>query len=123
MVFVDRVSPTSLLYLLPVAMMKGVRERAAFRFHYFSASSTGRRLLGFLQRLGLMVGEEADFSWADIQDADGVHVGMQYEFRDTLPLCSAVRSAAFEANSLVARFATRFDRGRLLLYLEKSLDE
>ena len=123
MVFVDRVSPTSLLYLLPAAMMKRVRERAAFRFHYFSASSTGRRLLGFLQRLGLMAGEEADFSWADIQDADGVHVGMQYEFRDTLPLCSAVRSAAFEANSLVARFATRFDRGRLLLYLEKSLDE
>lgn len=73
--------------------------------------------------LGLMAGEEVDYSWQDVRDKNGADAGFHADLIDSLAPCNAARSEVLEPNRFLSRYGDRFERGRLLLYLEKSLNE
>ena len=73
--------------------------------------------------MGWVSGQEADFSYVDLLDEDGANILERADLMDPLPLCQDIRSAMFEGSPLVKRLAKRFDTGRLLLYLEKAVEE
>ena len=123
MIFVDRISVLPLLQLLPQAVLQRIRTRHSLRFRFFSASPGGARLLALFKLLGLMAGEEADYDYIDVRDPGGALAAVRSQQMDPLPLCQAARRAIYEPSPVVARFSRRFDRERLLLYLEKAQEE
>jgi hypothetical protein len=122
-VFLDRLSVSSLLHFLPRGAARWLLRREQTRFQYFSVSRAGKFLAAVPKRLGWLSAEEVDFSYLDVRDGEGALVGPRVSSMDPLPICRDARSAVFEAHPLVARFAARFGRDRVLMYLEKSLSE
>ena len=121
MVFLDRLTATSLLHLFPKAAWNRVRRRGMLRFQYFSSDTRGKRLLMLLESAGWMAGKEADFSYVDVRGADGTLLGPQAQLTDPLSMCHQVRAEVFSRHKTVKRLSDRFDLQRLFLNLEKSL--
>ncbi|MCL0053648.1 hypothetical protein M1N45_01445, partial [Dehalococcoidia bacterium] len=123
MIYIDRLSTTSIFQMLPAALANLIRRRRRLSLVYFSASAKGESFLGVFRRLGLMLGEEAEYSYVDVRDASGASAIPWAEEMGSLPVCHLVSADLFQASSAVSKMARRFDRERLLLYLEKSLSE
>ena len=74
-----------------------------------------------MERLGWITGEQADYSFADVRDSSDSNPRLRVAGPDSVALCGAVRSSAFENDRTVGKLQRHIDRGRLLLYLEKRL--
>jgi hypothetical protein len=122
-VFLDRLSVSSLLHLLPQGAARWLLRREEISVQYFSASRVGKLLSAVPERLGWLSAAEVDYSYIDVRDREGALVGFRVGLMDASAICGDARSDVFEAHPLVARFAARFDRDRVLMYLEKSLSE
>ena len=123
MVFVDQLSANSLLHIVPRGVARWLLRREKYRFQYFSATKGGKLFSRVFKRLGWFSAEEVQFSYIHVHHSDGSQVGPRVNQIDPLPLCSNASSTVFEPHSLVSRFAARFDRNRVLMYLEKSLSQ
>lgn len=121
--FLNRLDVLSLLQMLPRTFASGLVNHKAFSFYYFSASPRGKQLLGLFQRLGWMRGQEPEYSYFDVKDGDGAHVFLSARELDQLPICKDARTTVFENSGMVKQLSKRFDKERLVLYLEKALAE
>ena len=123
MIIVDRLSLRSLIYLLPHLVRQKVARHAPVDLRYFDATSKGSRFAKVYDRLGWTSTQVADYSYVDVLDESGALDLERTLYLGSLPLCNQVRSDLWESDSLVSRFGRRFDRKRILLYLEKTVSE
>ncbi|MBI4369357.1 MAG: hypothetical protein HY547_03900 [Elusimicrobia bacterium] len=92
------------------------------RIFYFKAGHWALFLLGLGRRLGFSGIEEIDYSLVDVKSPDGVYIDRYVEEIESAKFCD--RAAAFlKTNPLIDQFGRFFDRGRLQLFLERSLAE
>ena len=119
--FLDTLTLSSLLWVVPDALWTLVKRHRRLSVCYFQSSRLGRLLMSGASRLGLVVGEEADYSFADVRDSSGSNPGYQLDSTDTLRMCGEVRAFALENSRVVHRLQRHFDKSRLLLFLEKRL--
>ena len=122
MIYLDRLSVSSLVHVFWTALAHRIRRREQLRLLFFASTNGGKRFLGWLQPLGLIHGEEAHFNYVDVQDEDGGLLGLRAELMDPIPICGSIRADLFECNHLIGRLAKEFSRQRLMLFLEKSLE-
>lgn len=124
MIFIEKATLFSLVWTFPILIWRwlyeGIRPIALC---YFEVSRNGRYLLGLLERVGLLIGEELEFSYVDIRRPDGTLAAWCIRVEDSGGICRKVSSAIFERSALVGRFRQRFNANRVRIYLEKSLVE
>ena len=121
MIYLDRLTAISLVWLLPSALGSLIKARRRMSVSYFESSILGRALLAALKPVRIITGEMADYSFADVLDSSGSNPRLRAGSIDALEVCTAVRSAVFEASPTIGRLGKRFDWERVLLYLEKRL--
>lgn len=120
-IVVDRLTPVSLVQLVPL-MLKGLRRGSGkVVVRYFTLSNGGRRLLGMLRGLGWLEAVRLEYAYEQVRDEHGGAVGMRVEYGDTLQVCGEIRQQFFETNRFIKLMGKRFDSQRLCLYLEKFL--
>lgn len=116
MIFIERLQWSSLFQLIP-HLFSPVRVR------YFERTPSGRVLSSLLKWRGLIDIKELDYSFSEVRDSDGSHPMARIEGEDLLTLCREVQEDVFAKHPAILCLQKRFDRGRLLLFLEKCLWE
>jgi hypothetical protein len=123
MLFIDHLSMAAALQLIPILMWRRIFSPRPVLLRYFTATAGGRRTLELLTRIKGIAVEEADYSFVDILDANGALDLERARLKDPLPVCRAARLALWENSLLLKLLGRRFDRSRMLLYLEKAAEE
>lgn len=122
MIFVEKLSVVSWLWLLPFIIWLWFRGRVAIvGLYYFEISRGGKFVLELAKGIGFAYGERVDFSYVDVRKADGSSAGVSIEAIDSAEVCDSVWMAMFEGNPVVARYQKRFDENRVIVFLEKCL--
>lgn len=121
-IFVDRLSVTSWLGLLPHAMLLWMRRTGRrLNVYYFELSPGGRLLQTLLEDAGVVNSRRADFSYVEVQSSDGSCAGFKIEAYDSGQMCDSVWASVLESNPIIARYGKRFNLRRVKVYLEKCL--
>ena len=119
MYFIDKLSIFSLIRVIPSLIdAKGLRS-IPWQIQYFSTTTTGFTILRILGYLGLLQGEEIDYSLMEIRDAKGVSAWERCFSVDPIRLCAAVESRMFISSHLIDRISRSHSKNRLILYLKK----
>lgn len=122
MIFIDRLTISSALHLLPFLIGERVTRRPCPQLVHFLATPKGNRVYGVFRRFGLVDTVEADYGYLDIMAEDG-HLALErVQTRDPIPIFRKIASRWFDSDPLLRSLSRRFDRERLLLFLAKTLE-